>query len=111
MARGDYSRQMSGRGNHWLEKAAALLFVLLCFEIGVFLLIFPWVPAWSRSWFSNLDFELLGRSWESVWDSAWFRGAVSGIGLVNIFISLVEVFRLRRFAAPLRRAEMQDTLP
>jgi len=26
------------------------------------------------------------------------RGAVSGLGIVNVYISLVEIFRLRRFA-------------
>jgi hypothetical protein len=26
------------------------------------------------------------------------RGAVSGLGAVNLFISLMEIFRLRRFA-------------
>jgi hypothetical protein len=100
---------MAERGHHWMEKAAALLFVVVCFEIGVFLLIFPWVPAWSRSWFSNLDVVLWGRPWELVWDSSWFRGAVSGIGVVNVLISLIEVGRLRRFATA-RPAEMQDTL-
>jgi len=31
-----------------------------------------------------------------VWESPYFRGALSGLGLVNIYISLGEVFRLRR---------------
>ena len=35
---------------------------------------------------------------QSVWVSPYFRGAISGIGLVNIYISFVEVFRLRRFS-------------
>jgi hypothetical protein len=100
---------MANRGYHWLEKTAALLFVVLCFEIGLFLLIFPWVPAWERSWFSNLAFSLFGQPWERIWDSPWFRGAVSGVGVVNIMISLVEVVRLRRFAGP-RQHEMQDSL-
>jgi hypothetical protein len=99
---------MAERGHHWTEKAAALLFVLLCFEIGVFLMVFPWVPAWSRSWFSNLDVTLWGRPWEAVWDSSWFRGAVSGIGVMNVLISLVEVGRLRRFARP-REVEVVES--
>lgn len=99
---------MTERGHHWLEKAAALLFVLLCFEIGVFLMVFPWVPAWSRSWFSNLDFAVLGRTWEAVWDSTWFRGAVSGVGVVNVMISLVEVVRLRRYASA--RIQVHDSV-
>ena len=94
---------MANRGHHWLEKTAALLFVLLCFEIGLFLLVFPWLDAWDRSWFSNLSITIGDHPWERIWDSPWFRGAVSGIGAVNIFISLVEIVRLRRFAEPKRR--------
>jgi hypothetical protein len=32
------------------------------------------------------------------WDNLYVRGAVSGLGAVNLYISLVEIFRLRRFA-------------
>jgi hypothetical protein len=34
-----------------------------------------------------------------VWDSPYFRGALSGLGVVNIYISLAEVFRFRRTPA------------
>jgi hypothetical protein len=30
----------------------------------------------------------------------YFRGAVSGVGVINIYLSVLEAFRLRRFAAP-----------
>jgi hypothetical protein len=36
--------------------------------------------------------------WRLYWDNAYLRGAVSGLGIVNVYISLVEIFRLRRFA-------------
>lgn len=79
----------------WLEKTAAVVFVVLCFELGVFLLVFPWLDWWKVNWFSGLSPE-----WGQIWDSAYFRGAVSGLGLVDIVISFGEVIRLRRFAAP-----------
>jgi magnesium-transporting ATPase (P-type) len=88
----------------WLDKATAVVWVIFCFELGAFLLVFPWLDYWENSFFSNLGF--LGQGWEKIWDSPWFRGAVSGIGVVNLFISMVEVFRLRRFApAPERSPE------
>lgn len=37
------------------------------------------------------------RAWHQAWNSTWFRGAVSGMGLLNIYISLVEIFRFRWF--------------
>lgn len=83
------------RRSNWLEKTAALLYVVFCFELGVFLIVFPWLKLWEYSFFSNLGFSLMGQTWEYVWDSAWFRGAISGLGVVNIVISLIEVSRLR----------------
>ncbi len=100
---------MASRAYHWLEKTAALLYVVFCFELGVFLLLFPWFKLWENSWFSNLAIPVMGQAWEHIWDSAWFRGAVSGVGVINIFISFVEVMRLKRFSEP-RQPEMQDTL-
>ena len=35
------------------------------------------------------------RMW---WNNLYLRGAVSGIGMVNLYISLVEAFRLKRFS-------------
>jgi hypothetical protein len=32
------------------------------------------------------------------WFNAYVRGAVSGLGIVNVYIALLEIFRLRRFA-------------
>ncbi len=88
------------RGPRWLERTAAILAVIFCFEVGVFLLIYPWLGSyWQLSYFSNFGYPWFGEAWERVWDSAWFRGAVSGLGLANIWISFVEVFRLRRPAA------------
>jgi len=75
----------------WFHKLASLLFIIVCFEVGVFLLVFPWMDYWG-----NNSIAALSPWVRSVWESAYFRGALSGLGLVNIYISLAEVFRLRR---------------
>jgi hypothetical protein len=82
--------------HRWYHKAAALLYVFFCFEIGVFLLVFPWMDVWPHNWFSGL-----GPGWYALWSSPYFRGAVSGLGLVNIAIAFAELFRLRRFSKSL----------
>lgn len=75
----------------WSRKLGALLFVLFCFEVGVFLLVFPWLDPWPNNGMADLA-PWLGH----IWESGFFRGAVSGIGAVNLLISFTEVFRLRR---------------
>ncbi len=83
------------RNSTWLEKLAALLFVIFCFELGVFLIVYPWLALWDQSYFSTLGFSFLGTEWETIWSSTWFRGGVSGLGVVNVLISFIEVGRLR----------------
>jgi len=75
----------------WAQRLGTLLFVLVCFEVGAFLLLFPWMEYWDHNSIASL------APWmREIWDSAYFRGALSGLGLVNIYIALAEVFRRRR---------------
>jgi hypothetical protein len=75
----------------WYQKLGVLLFIIVCFEVGVFLLIFPWMEYWNNN--SIASFAPWMRE---IWESPYFRGALSGLGVINICISLAEVFRLRR---------------
>jgi hypothetical protein len=77
----------------WYHKLFGLLAVIFCFEIGVFLLVFPWLDDWTSNYFSAVPFLS-----QQMWASPYFRGAISGLGVLNIYISFVEVFRLRRFS-------------
>jgi len=78
---------------HWYHKMSAILFITFCLEIGLFLLIFPWTEYWDGNYFSALIPE-----WHRYWDNLYVRGAISGLGIVNLYISFLEIFRLRRFA-------------
>ncbi|HUQ92585.1 MAG TPA: hypothetical protein VM120_12980 [Bryobacteraceae bacterium] len=77
----------------WYHKVGAVLFAIFCFELGVFLLVFPWLEIWEQNLFATWNHLL-----QQVWMNPYFRGTVSGLGLVNIFISFIEIVRLRRFA-------------
>jgi hypothetical protein len=80
-------------GHRWYHKASALLFAVFCFELGVFLLVFPWLDSWSGNSIRSLHPWL-----RIVWNQPEFRGAVSGLGVINLYIALVEIIRLRRFS-------------
>jgi hypothetical protein len=75
----------------WYHKLGIFLFIIVCFEVGAFLTVFPWTPQWDSNSMANL-FPLL----RDFWTNSYFRGALSGLGLLNIYISLGEVSRLRR---------------
>ena len=39
-----------GRG--WFHRLSSVLFIIFCFELGLFLLIYPWTDAWSDNYFA-----------------------------------------------------------
>lgn len=79
--------------HRWYHVAIALFFIVFTLELGVFLTLFPWTDFWDRSFFSSFNPE-----WRLYWSNAYLRGAVTGLGIVNVYISITEIFRLRRFA-------------
>ena len=56
---------------------------------------FPWTEYWDSNYFSAFL-----PAWQPYWDNMYVRGAISGLGVVNLYISFIEIFRLRRFARP-----------
>jgi hypothetical protein len=77
----------------WRHKLSALVFIIFCLEIGVVLLIMPWSEYWDNNF--SATWTPVARDF---WESSYVRGAVSGLGIVNIFISFTELFRMRRFS-------------
>ena len=76
----------------WYHKVFALLGAAIAFEVGVFLIVFPWMDPWQHNYFASALPE-----WRRLWVNPYVRGAISGLGLVNVIISLSEALRLRRF--------------
>lgn len=86
--------------NRWERASRRLgpvLYILLCIEIGSFLFFMPWSSIWDRS--------LLLRHYPQlrpIFLSAYLRGAVSGLGIINLWLGVSQAWHLRRTpAAPL----------
>lgn len=76
----------------WIAMFSGLAWIILCFELGAFLVVYPWMDGWDRNMFATWR-----EGWNGVWLSPWFRGAVSGLGTLNLIIALVELFRYLRY--------------
>lgn len=72
-----------------LQRFYLILLILFCLELGLFLLVLPWTLVWERNYFLY-RFPELGR----LLLNYYVRGAVSGIGLVDI---VVAVWQARHF--------------
>ncbi len=81
-------RRVSGS---WNARFKMLLFIVFAFEIGFFLLVFPWLQGWDRT-----SIPVMIPWLAYIWDNTFFRGAISGLGAVNVYISFLEVGRLRK---------------
>ena len=85
----DVARPEEGRRS---DRVVKIVFALFCVEIGLILLALPWTLLWDNNFF----FSLLGAEMRDVWMSSYTRGAVSGLGVVNLWIAAHEARRLSR---------------
>ncbi len=73
----------------------AVCFALFAFEIGAFLVVFPWMDSWSFNHLPSL-FSSLQANLQAVWDEPFLKAGISGLGIVNIYIALLQIFPLFR---------------
>jgi hypothetical protein len=81
-------------GPGWFQRLSSVLFIIFCFELGLFLLVYPWTDGWSDNYFAWAIHGIEQPAWHSFWDNSYVRGAISGLGLVNLWIAVTEVFRM-----------------
>ncbi len=74
------------RGPGWGLWLRALLLVG-GIEVGLLLLTLPWTQFWNRG--------TVWLPWLTVWRSAYARGAVSGLGVINLWAAASEITRFR----------------
>ena len=91
-------------------KLSVIFYIILCLEIGIFLTVAPWWPhgMWGISDWGNNYFLLYAarttgiQSLQTVVASGWVRGAVSGVGLLNLGIAFWEIFNFKRTVTALQ---------
>jgi hypothetical protein len=66
-----------------------LIFLAYFVEVGLVLLVVPWSPFWERNYFLALWPAL-----EAAARSNLVRGAVSGLGLINLWAAMAELAAL-----------------
>jgi len=82
------------RTRTWQRRLLSICFIIFSFEVGLFLVIVPWM---DETWALNTVQEAF-PALQSIWIDPYFRGAITGLGLVNIYIACHEMFRLFRRA-------------
>lgn len=73
------------------RRVIRVVFMLFCLEIGLILLLLPWTLLWDNNFFVSLF-----PGWSRFWLNSYVRGAVSGLGLVNLWIAVSQAVNLTR---------------
>jgi hypothetical protein len=67
----------------WIQRLKLGIDVVFFIELGMILLVIPWTPIWSQ------NSLLMGYpTAKMIVEHGFFRGAISGLGLINIWIGI-----------------------
>lgn len=81
-----------------------LVFVLFFLEVGFVLIVIPWLAFWDRNYFAQLMPSL-----QAFITNNFVRGAVSGLGVVNVVVGLRELLALLTGRAPEQPASINPS--
>lgn len=93
-------------------KLSVIFYIILCMEIGIVLVLLPWVPQgtlglsdWGNNYFLLYAARKTGlNGLQTVVASGWIRGAVTGIGLLNVGIAIWEIFHFKQTVRTLQES-------
>lgn len=83
-------------------RLSVIFYILLCVEVGLVLTLLPWyAPFGLGDWGSNYFLVYLAHKTGSqglqhAVSSGWFRGAVTGLGLLNLGVAVWEIVHFKQ---------------
>jgi hypothetical protein len=85
------------------SRLSVIFYIILCFEIGIVLTVLPWVPHgflnlsdWGNNYFLIAASRRAGFGVQRFVASGWIRGAVSGVGILNLGMGVWELINFRK---------------
>jgi hypothetical protein len=96
------------------SRLTVIFYILLCLEAGIFLTLLPWWQPWGMGdWGDNFFLVMVAQKTGLVGlqravASGWVRGAVTGVGLLNLAMAFWEMFH---FNESVRRLQGADAPP
>src|SRR5215213_3048923 len=93
------------------SRLTVIFYILLCLEAGIFLMLLPWWQPWGMGdWGDNFFLVMVAQKTGLVGlqhavASGWVRGAVSGVGVLNLAMAFWEIFH---FSETVRKLEGAD---
>ncbi|HLJ87693.1 MAG TPA: hypothetical protein VKZ53_12785 [Candidatus Angelobacter sp.] len=73
-----------------MQRVFLIVYVVFCIELGIVLVALPWSELWSNNSFLS-RWPVLGHALHH----GFARGAISGLGLLDLWLGIAEVVRYR----------------
>src|SRR5687767_4848274 len=99
------------------SRLTVIFYILLCVEAGVFLTLLPWWQPWGMGdWGDNFFLVMVAQKTGLVGlqravASGWVRGAVTGVGLLNLAMAFWEIFHFNETVRKLQGADAPAPKP
>lgn len=97
------------------SKLTVIFYIILCLEAGIILTVAPWTRLfgmgdWGDNFFLVYAAQQIGiQGLQQAVASGWVRGAVTGLGLLNLAMAFWEMFHFRETVRRLQGADMRST--
>lgn len=69
----------------WSRRLEKIILTVFCLQVGIVLLVFPWTSVWDNNYFFDMSDSL-----RPIFLSSFFRGAVNGLGVLNLYLAVTE---------------------
>jgi hypothetical protein len=96
-----------------IEKLTVIFFVLLFLMVGIILVLFPWINFGILSWGNNYFLAFITQKTgltglPGYFASGWVRGAVSGLGVLNLFFAFWELAHFNQNVQTLASGDLKS---
>ena len=94
-----------------VAKLTVIFFILVCLQAGILLVLLPWVDLgilgdWGDNYLLAFVAEKTGLPvLRSAVASGWFRGAITGLGILNLVIAFWEIAHFKKSVAMIEEKE------
>jgi hypothetical protein len=94
-----------------VERLTVIFFIILCLLLGANLVLLPWISFgmigdWGDNYLLAFLTEKTGTPViQQAVSSSWFRGAVTGLGVMNLIIAFWEIMHFERSVQMLRDSD------
>lgn len=78
-------------------KLSVIVYILICLEVGLLLVLLPWLPYWEENFFLDFIAGRMGAPGVAAFlQTGYVRGAVSALGLLNLLAGLRDLIFFRQ---------------